>query len=69
MLRFDKAIVFSPNLKSNLLVNFNIKTCSLDVLLFSEFINMVSIFYALHLQLESVRHVRMLLNRFNYIIV
>ena len=43
MLRFDKAITFSPNLKSNLLVSFNVKTWGLDVLLFSEFINIVSI--------------------------
>ena len=58
MLRFDKAIIFSPILKSNLLVSFNIKTCGLDVLLFPKFINIVSIVYRLHLQLESVRHVR-----------
>ena len=44
MLRFDKAIIFSRILKSNLLVSFNIKTCGSDVL-FSEFINIVSIFY------------------------
>ena len=44
MLRFDKAIIFSAILKSNLLVNFNIKTYGLDVLLFSEFINIVSIY-------------------------
>ena len=42
MLRFDKAVVFSPILKSNFLVSFNIKTCTLDVLLFSELINIVS---------------------------
>ena len=45
MLRFDKAKNFSRILKSNLLVSFNIKTCGSDVLLFSEFINIVSIFY------------------------
>ena len=44
MLRFDKAIIFSAILNSNLLVSFNIKTCGLDVLLFSEFINIVSIY-------------------------
>ena len=54
MLRFDKVIIFSPIVKSNLLVSFNIKTCGLDVLLFSEFINIVSI----SKQLVSVRHVR-----------
>ena len=45
MLRFDKAITFSPILQPNLLVNFNIKTCGSEVLQFSEFINIVSIFY------------------------
>ena len=45
MLRFDKAIIFSHILKSNLLVNFNIKTCGSDVWLFSEFINIVYIVY------------------------
>ena len=44
MLRFDKAITLLPILKSNLLVSFNIKSCGLSVLLFSEFINIVSIF-------------------------
>ena len=39
MLRFDSAIIFSPILKSNISGNFNIKTCGLDVLLFSEWIN------------------------------
>ena len=45
MLRFDKAITFLPILKSILLVSFDIKICGLGVLLFSEFINIVSIFY------------------------
>ena len=36
---------FLPILKCNLSVSFNIKTCSLGVLLFSEFINIVSILY------------------------
>ena len=36
MLRFDKAITFWPIPKSNLLVRFNVETCDLDVLLFSE---------------------------------
>ena len=45
MLRFDKAITFLPILKSNLLLS--IKTCRLGVLLFSEFINIVSILYTL----------------------
>ena len=43
MLRFDKATIFSHILKSNLLVNFDIETCGSDVLLFSEFINIVYI--------------------------
>ena len=47
MLRFDKAIIFSPILESNLLVSFNNKTCGLDVLLFYELINIVSIVYTL----------------------
>ena len=47
MLRFDKAITFLPILQSNLLVSFNTKTCGLGVLLFSEFINIVSIFICL----------------------
>ena len=42
MLRFGKAIIFSPILKSNLLLSFNFETCGLEVLLFSEFINIVS---------------------------
>ena len=45
MLRFDMAITLLSNLKSNLLVSFNVNICGLDVLLFSEFINIVSIFY------------------------
>ena len=45
MLRFDKAIIFSSILKSNLLVSFNMKTYGLDGLLVSEFINTVSILY------------------------
>ena len=44
MLRFDEAIIFSPILKSNLLESFHTKTCGLDNLMFSEFINTVSIF-------------------------
>ena len=44
MLRFDKAIIFSPLLKSNLSVSLSIKTCGLEVLLFSEFLNIVFIF-------------------------
>ena len=43
MLKFDKAIVFSPILKSNLLVSLSIKTCDSEFLLFSEFIDIVSI--------------------------
>ena len=34
MLRFDKAILFSPLFKSNVLVNVSIKTCGLEVSLF-----------------------------------
>ena len=45
MLRFDKVITFLPILQSNLSVSFNIKICGLQVLLFSEFINIVSIVY------------------------
>ena len=45
MLRFDIAITLLSNLKSNLLVSFNVNTCGLDVFLFSEFINIVSTFY------------------------
>ena len=44
MLRFDEAIIFSPLLKSNLSMGLNIKICDSEVLLFSEFINIVSIF-------------------------
>ena len=56
MLRFDRAIIFSPILKSNLLVSLNIKTHGSEVLLFSEFINIVSIVYTL-------------LNGFDYVVV
>ena len=45
MLRLDIATTYLSNLKSNLSVSFNVNTCGLDVLLFSEFINIVSIFY------------------------
>ena len=45
MLRLDSAIILSTILKSNLLVSFNIKTSGLDVLPFSEFMNIVSILY------------------------
>ena len=34
MLRFDEAIVFSPILKSNLLVSLSVKTCDSEFLLF-----------------------------------
>ena len=44
ILRFDRAILFSPLLESNLSVNLSIKTCGLEVWLFFEFINIVSIF-------------------------
>ena len=44
MLRFDTAINLLTNLKFNLLVSYNVNVCGLDVLLFSEFINLVSIF-------------------------
>ena len=46
MLRFDNVILFSALLKFNLSVSLSIKTCGLDVLLFSEFINIVFVFYA-----------------------
>ena len=45
MLRFENAITFFFNLKSNLSVSFNFNIYGLDVLLFSEFINILSIFY------------------------
>ena len=45
MFRFDRAIIFSLLLKSNLPVSLSIKACGSEVLLFSEFINIVSIFY------------------------
>ena len=57
MLRFDKAITFSPILKSYLLVSFKFKKWDLDVLLFSEFINIMFIF------------IITLLNRFDYVVV
>ena len=44
MVRFDKAIIFPPILKSNILVSFHIKTYGSEVLLFSEDINIVSTF-------------------------
>ena len=44
MLRFDKVITFLPILQSNLLAFFNTKTCGLGVLLFSQFMNIMSIF-------------------------
>ena len=44
MLRFNKAIIFSPLLKSNWSVNLSIKTYDSEVLLLSELINIVSIF-------------------------
>ena len=44
MQRFDEAIIFSPLLKYNLSVSLSIKMRGSEVLLFSEFINMVSIF-------------------------
>ena len=56
MLRFDNVILFSALLKFNLSVSLSIKTCGLDVLLFSEFINIVFVFYTL-------------LNRFDYVVV
>ena len=37
--------MFSRILKSNLLVNLSIKTCGSEILLLSEFINIVSIAY------------------------
>ena len=45
MLRFDKAIIFLPIRKSNLLVSLKVNTYGLDVILFSEFINILSIFF------------------------
>ena len=45
MIRFFKAILLSPLLQSNLSVNLSIKTCGLEVLIFSELVNIVSVFY------------------------
>ena len=44
MLGFDWAIIVSTLFKSNFSVNLSIKTRGSEVLLFSEFINIVSIF-------------------------
>ena len=44
MLRFDKAIIFLRIRKCNLLVSLKVNTYGLDVILFSEFINILSIF-------------------------
>ena len=44
MLRFDNATVFWPLLKSNLSVSLSTKTLCSEVLLFYEFIKIVSIF-------------------------
>ena len=44
MLRFDKEMLFPPLLRSVLSVRLSINTCGLEVLLFSEFMNIVSIF-------------------------
>ena len=54
MLRFDKAIIFLPILKSNLLLSFNNKTCDLGVLLFSEFVNAVSTFIHIWVQFYCI---------------
>ena len=45
MLRFDKVTLPSTLLQSTLSVRLSIKTCGLEVLLFSEFIKIVSILY------------------------
>ena len=45
MQRFDKAIIFSPLLKSNLSVSLSIKMCGSEALLISEFLNLVLIVY------------------------
>ena len=44
MLRFDKEMLFPPLLRSVLSVRLSINTWGLEVLLFSEFMNIVSIF-------------------------
>ena len=44
ILRFDKAIIFSPFLIANLSVGLSVTTCGSEVLLFSEFVKIVSIF-------------------------
>ena len=45
MLRFDNAVTFLSKLNSNLSVSYNFNICGSDFLLFSEFTNIVSIFY------------------------
>ena len=47
MLRFNKTIIFSPVLKSNLSVSLSIKMCGSENLLFSEFTYIVSTVYNL----------------------
>ena len=42
--RLDKAAFFLPLLRSNLSVSLSIQTCGSEVLLFSKFRNIVSIF-------------------------
>ena len=45
MLRIDKETPFVPLWKSYLSVRLSIKTCGLEVLIFFDFINIVSILY------------------------
>ena len=49
MLRFDTATFFLPFYKSILSVKLSNKMCGLEVLLFPEFINIVSIYICIDL--------------------
>ena len=49
MLRLDKAIHFLPLQKSILLVRLSNKTCDLESLLFSEFLNIISVYICIDL--------------------
>ena len=69
MLRFDKVIIFSPFLKSNLSMGLSIKMCDSEVLLFSEFINIVSIFNLDAILLSTAPLNAISLYWLNYVIV
>ena len=69
MLRFDEAIIFSPLLKSNLSMGLNIRMCDSENLLFSEFINIVSIFNLDAILLSTAPLNAISLYWLNYVIV